>query len=275
MTEDKFTDLRRRLRRPLRKAYRLTLLHMDWRYRQLSGPRELPEDFSRVYCHHVRKTGGTSLHRSFLALGGEDPKTVEQRMTQSTFGRTSSGAYAFAAHHKKALERGNYFYGWTHSPAHMISLPPETFTITILRDPVRRVISYYTYLVGGDEPGSVFGVSHAEQSLAAGGFSAFLDVVPREHLLRQLYMFSPHFDASEATEQIAKCSFVFRTDQYEAGLEELRVRLELPLLARHERTSLVVFTPSASEMDRLRELLDPEYEFLSMLPPSELSSGTT
>jgi hypothetical protein len=237
---------------------------MDWRYRNLSRHYQLPEGIRRVYCYHIRKTGGTSLNRSFLALGGEDPNTVEQRMVMSTFGRTLSGDYAFAAHHRRALERGNYFYGWTHRPAHMINLPPNTFTITILRDPIKRAISYYTYLVGGDAPGSGFGVSPAEQSLAANGFNAFLDVVPKEHLLRQIYMFSPHFDPEQAAEQLAHCSFVFKTDHYDQGLSALSTRLDLPLQTMHERTSLVTFTPSAQELERLREMLDVEYTFLSM-----------
>ncbi len=228
MIQPRQADMRTRLRRPLRKVYRSTVLRMDRRYRRLSERQQLPEGIRRVYCYHVRKTAGTSLNRSFLALGGEEPLEVERRMATSTFGRTSSGEYTFAAHYKRALERGNYFYGWTHRPAHMIALPPETFTVTILRDPLKRAVSYYTYLVGGDEPNSAFGVAPAEQSLAANGFSAFLDVVPKEHLLRQLYMFSPHFDPADAAERIARCSFTFWTDRYEEGLGALAAPARTP-----------------------------------------------
>jgi hypothetical protein len=40
----------------------------------------LNDGYERVYLHHIRKAGGSSLTASFLALGGEDPLAVEQRI---------------------------------------------------------------------------------------------------------------------------------------------------------------------------------------------------
>jgi hypothetical protein len=60
-----------------------------------------------IYFIHVRKTAGSSFFRAFDGVGGIDH---------------------------------------SHAPAWSLDLPADTFTVTILRDPVRRVLSYYRYL---------------------------------------------------------------------------------------------------------------------------------
>lgn len=234
-------------------------------YRRLTGSYPLPEGVERVYCFHVRKTGGTSLNLSFLALGGEDPLEVQRRIENSSLHRTTSGQYAFVAHQRALLNQGRYFYGWSHLPAHRISLPPRTFTVTILRDPVERVVSYYSYLREGDAPGMAFPVGGLERALTTRGFDAFLDVLPKTHLLAQLFMFSRTMDPAAAVERALGCSKVMFTDAYESGLSSLGETLSLSLDSRRDRATKVVTTLSAPERDRLRQLLDPEYQMLDQL----------
>jgi len=243
-------------------------LLLDRSYPRLARHYEFPDGSHRVYCHHIRKTAGTSLHNSFIALGGEDPMTVQHRMEASRMFRTKSGRYIFATGHRIVLERGDYFYGWSHLPAHQVALPPRTFTVTVLRDPVARVVSFYKYLVAGDAPATPFNVAMWERRLADDGFGAFLDRVPRRSLLAQLYTFSARYDVSEAADTLRACSFVLSTEAFDKGIEELGSRLALPLLPRHERvtpTAQETSHPSEAELLRLRELLEPEYQLLAQL----------
>jgi len=244
----------------------------DREYGRSSRRYRLPEGMRRVYCYHVRKTAGTSLHYAFLALGGEDPLDVQRRIADDALHRTVSDGYTFAAHERRLLEQGHYFYGWSHLPAHRIRLPRRTFTVTILRDPVQRVVSLYSYLLEGDEPGMPFPVPESGRAAARRGFSGFLDDLPRKDLLRQLFMFSPRFDVAEAADTLGACSAVLYTEDFASGLASVARRLDLPLVAHRARVTRTRAEPSEGELERLRQMLQPEYALLGRLaPPSTVS----
>jgi len=238
---------------------------VDLPYRRLSRTYRLPDGHRRIYCYHIRKTGGTSLNRGFMALGGEDPRLVHERISASPDHRTISGEYSYAAFDRRRLAQGRYFYGWAHRPAHRQTLAPRTFTITILRDPVDRVHSYFDYLVIGDDPSMPERVSDVERSLASDGFSAFLNRLPERDLLRQLYMFSASFDVAEAVDRIGACSHVHFVEDNDTGVAQLSRRLALPLVGRRERVTVTRTELGAAECERLRQLLEPEYELIRRL----------
>ena len=93
--------------------------------------------------------------------------------------------------------------------------------MTILRDPVERVHSYFDYLVAGDDPSMPGRVSRRERLIVQDGFDSFIDRVPVDGLLNQLAMFSDRLDVHEAADRIGACSSVFFTEDFSAGLAEL------------------------------------------------------
>ena len=238
---------------------------LDPTYRRLAASYRLPDGSRRVYCHHIRKTAGTSLFLSFLALGGEDPFDVWRRINSSGLTRTTSGPYAFVSVHRRLLAEGAYLFGRAHRPAAEQPLPPDTFTVTVLRDPVARVHSYYDYLVAGDAPDTPGRVAERERRMAADGFDAFLDRVPDRHLVSQLHTFSTSLDVSEAVDRIAGCSSVFFTESYAVGLADLGARLDLPLALHRARVTERRSVLTDAQSERLRTMLDPEYQLLGRL----------
>ncbi len=240
-------------------------IRLDPTYRRLAARYLLPDGSRRVYCHHIRKTAGTSLFLSFLAIGGEDPMEVWRRINTAKLPRTISNGYAFASVHRKLLAEGAYLFARAHRPVVEQPLPPGTFTVTVLRDPVSRVHSYFDYLVAGDTPDTPGRVSERERRLATDGFDAFLDQVPDRHLLCQLHTFSTSFDVGEAVDRVADCSSVFFTESYAEGLAGLSARLELPLAVHRARVTGTRSVLTESQVDRLRSMLEPEYALLTRL----------
>ena len=71
----------------------------------------------RVYLHHVRKTGGTSVNDAFLSLGGESGVAVERRMGGGPPRWTTTDGVTVVAHDRLAICSGWYSYAWSHIPA--------------------------------------------------------------------------------------------------------------------------------------------------------------
>ena len=250
-------------------------MRLDPAYRRLAAGYHLPDGSRRVYLHHIRKTAGTSVFLSFLALGGEDPVAVWRRINAGRLPRTISGGYAYASIHRRLLAEGDWFFGRAHRPVVEQPLPDGTFTVTVLRDPVARVHSYFDYLVVGDSPDTPGRVAPRERRLAVDGFDTFLDRVPARHLLSQLHTFSTTLDVAEAVDRVAACSAVFTTEAYAHGLAALGDRLELPLTVHRARVTQDRSTLTPAQSGRLHDLLAPEYELLERLAAAGIGGWPT
>ncbi|MBL8797601.1 MAG: sulfotransferase family 2 domain-containing protein, partial [Planctomycetia bacterium] len=199
----------------------------------------LPDDYRRIYQYHIPKTGGTSLNYMFLSLGGEDGRAVYQRLIHpdAPLRRTASGGKVFVGWDARLIEQGRYFYAFSHLPRHRLRLPARTFTVTCLRDPVRRVVSLYRELVKYRSWNADHPCRATTDAWLGASFRDFLHNIPRHELLAQLAMFSPRLEVGEALDGILACSFAFRTEDFAAGCAALGCRLHLPLTVLHARQS--------------------------------------
>jgi hypothetical protein len=133
------------------------------------------------------------------------------------------------------------------------------------------VLSYYRYLVAGDvtEGDMAWRVQADERALVGANFGEFLENIPPEMLLNQIYMFSPRFDVAEAATRILQCSAVMMTETYEQDLANLASGLGLPLEYRRERVTTLTKAPvDDKDLERLRDRLAAEYELLEKLEAS-------
>jgi hypothetical protein len=224
--------------------------------------------FKRVYHYHIRKTAGASLNYAFWGLGGEDPKYV-QRMLRRQNGWCNSNGIVFAGSRIKKINRGHYFYARSHFPAHIIDLPPNTFSVTLFRDPLERVISHYKMLLefrenkAGYHPFQEF---LEEVSWLGEDFENFLDNMPREHLLHQLYMFSADLNPDKALGNIlSHCNYYFFTEDFSRGLAKLGDMLGLSLKEYHKHRSTIQVEIPSSTKERLIDMLKDEYCLIAML----------
>jgi hypothetical protein len=223
--------------------------------------------YQRVYHYHVRKTEGTSLNSAFLGLIDYGLKDYAGRSFIQKDG------FIFINHDKSLIEQGNYFFAHSHYPAHELKLPERTFTITVLRNPLDRLMSYYSYLVWArDAPDAsklepAFAQLRKEMRWLGQDFGDFVELLPREHLLNQLYMFSAGFSVPEAVKRIAACNFVLFTSHFADDLAHLSHILYVALKLKWERRFGKRRIPSLAELQKAHALLAPEYDLLRELGP--------
>ena len=221
--------------------------------------------YKRIYHYHVKKTGGTSLNYSILSMNGYDGQKLYQKLCNRGLPRLIFNDIIFSAWSKSMIQKGDYFFGFSHIPAHKLRLPPKTFTFTCLRDPVKRVISHYKMIMEY----KLYGVRHGRMWVEAKWFDKdfgdFLKGIPKRHLLRQLYMFSRNYNPTEACDFILNCNHLMLTENFSAGLENLSKKLQIMLKPLHIRKTSVEIDVKQSEIDHLRDRLDPEYQLLDQL----------
>ena len=230
-------------------------------------PYRLPTGDERIYFYHIRKTGGTSFGTMVMASCDERsraPLSLWDALWAAHRHRLALGGKVFVAGEHKLLERGEYFFGTSHIPAHQLSLPAKTFTITCFRRPVDRIVSHYRMLLTQKARNPA---AFAKEGRWLGGsFREFLSLIPKEHLMRQLYMFSESFDVAQAFDRIQGLSCWFLMEEMEKAARALPAWLgiELPEVPR-VNTSEVRFVPSASEREMAEDILRPEMNLYDAL----------
>ena len=231
---------------------------------------QLPLGKKRVYHYHIRKTAGTSLNLAFFSEHGEDEsKFVHSELTRQRLNsRAINRDEVFVGWDRNLLSKGHYLYGFSHSPMHQLKIPKDTFTVSIFRDPVKRVLSHYNMLRHYLSDGRFQAQIKPERDWASPDFATFLQNIPRQHLQNQLYMFSKNFDLDEAYENIIGLDYVMFTETFEEDLERLSKRIDRRLLPHREKNYGKKHIPDESQILRLREMMQPEIALVDSIRSS-------
>lgn len=247
------------------KAAGLQFLADDVRCAQLAQRYHFTGDYRRIYHIHIRKTGGTSLNYMMLGLSGRPGPQVYEEACREPYRPIIGDDKIFLGWNPALIERGHYFYAFSHMPSHRLKLPPHTFTVTCLRDPAARIISLYTMIKGYQSEPAPDRRKQRQLLWLGNSFGDFLVNLPREELLNQIFMFSKNFDGIEAFDQIAGCSHYLLTEEFSEGVYGLAAKLQLPLEPIHVRKSAVVYDLAPRDLEELRNRLEPEYELYAKL----------
>lgn len=245
------------LRRPLRS------IRNAWVFRNLPPPHVEWGDpeFDRVYHVHVRKCGGTSTNRTVLAFLSGDPGAYDLLASRADHRLEFSGR-PVVGWSRPLLERGAFWYGFSHIPFHALRLPPRTFTFTVLRDPVDRVVSHFNMTKEYLESGAPHPSLADEGRWAAGSLRSFVERAPVEHLMNQLYMFDRDMNRARALDRLRTVSRVVMLDDYPALIEHLNYRFSLELPVSHLRQGKDRAGLSQEDRGILASRLEEEYRLL-------------
>jgi hypothetical protein len=202
-----------------------------------------------------------------FTLANECGSDIYQELVHSALPRVVKNDKVFVAWSKHLINKGNYFYGFSHIPAHELDLPEDTFTFTVIRDPVKRVTSHYKMIMEYKVLGKYSGKMERESKWFVNNFSDFYSNMPRKDLLRQLYMFSKSFDVNEAYDRIINCSHFFLTENFSQGVELLSQKLEIPLKPVHARKTSNELEENIGyeDIESLKVKLKPEIELYEKL----------
>jgi hypothetical protein len=225
----------------------------------------LPLGYERIYHIHIRKTAGMSLSLAFRNAFEEGFSGSKQESSLIKRGWAVHGGKIYVSHNRYLLERGDYFFGDSHTPYHTICLPLRTFKVTIFRDPVARVLSHYKMLMHWRKENIRHPARETEDCYLGNSFLEFLSCIPPKHLLRQLYMFSPSFNVDDAVQRIAGLEFILLTEKYAEHLDALARVLQLPLRVYDENRGRYRVEISDEDRARLKQYLAPEYELIERI----------
>jgi hypothetical protein len=203
----------------------------------------------------------------FLGWEGEDPEENYKKLVSSPGNHLIEKGRGFVGWNRKAIERGNYFYGFSHEPFHQIRLPPRTFTLTCFRDPFERTFSHYRMLQEYRRKGVNHPCMETEGAWLEepGGFDEFLNRIPPEQLMRQLYMFSKTFDIQEALVNIKKINLILSTKFLQTGVDRINLIFGKNLQVPHRRATLYQERLEEKSKNKAMGLLQKEYTFLAQV----------
>lgn len=227
--------------------------------------------YDRVYLVHIRKTGGTSLNHMFLSLSGMKSDALYQKLSEEPSHFLSLGGLGFVGWNRLIINSGNYFYGFSHIPLHKLKLPEKTYRITVLRDPMQRVISHFKMLKEMEVNNIGHPCMRVEGQWLGSGFGDFIKNIPTEHLLNQIFMFSDSLSTDEALEKIVNLEKFFFQDQFSGAVREINSDLHLSLVPAHLRKTGLKEKINRSDLNDLREMLCPEYELFERIRVSNKS----
>ncbi len=226
--------------------------------------------YSRIYQIHIRKTGGTSLTHMIWAAEKEDTREITRKINRKWDRRIKVNDKVFAGWNLRVINRGHYYYAFSHAPLHKLDLPDNTFTFTCLRDPVKRVISHYKMLKNFEINNINHPCMKVEGHWLGNSPVDFLERIPKEHLLNQLYMFSKNFDIEEAFDNICNCSHVLLTRKLPEHSRNLGRKLNLELKPRHVRKGSFDIQFDDKFIDRLTDMLEKEYRLIEKLQKADI-----
>lgn len=256
------------------------LLHkLYWRVRnqvESNTAKNILEDqliggkYKRVYQYHIHKTGGTSVNVSFFNLSGQGD-LVNKVTNVNSWHRGIVDSKVYVRWNRTLLEQGNYFYGVSHSPYHRISVPQDSFTFTILRDPVKRIISQYKNVLQEIESGSNHPVTRIIDHQHLGSVDDFVANLTLDMRLNQVAIFSKENNIKEAERIIRSLDFFFFLEEFNVGMKQMAEMLDLPLEPVHARKSALKTEIVIKDEERIRELMQPEIDLYDRLWKSRKS----
>ncbi|HLU85045.1 MAG TPA: sulfotransferase family 2 domain-containing protein [Vicingaceae bacterium] len=220
--------------------------------------------YDGIYHYHIRKTGGTSINTAFLKLYTVKDSIYHDLNIQLD-NRLIINNHIYITNNKLLAEYTPYFYAFAHRPSHKLNISKNKFLFTCLRSPIDRMFSHYNMIKTSYEKNeNRYDYKDLYQCLG-NNICDFVNNLPKELVLEQIYMFSKNYNTNEAFDNIMNLNAVLLTEHLTEGFLELKEKLNLPLNYIHTRKANVITYLNNDEKDFLISKLTPEIELYNKI----------
>ena len=256
----------------------------------------------RTHLIHIRKTGGRTIINSILnSLVGSEGKVpmetvlrknisdVDFRNTDSKiicanelgvdnikniYGELTSNLYEsvpekikgkyLCLHCEDVHIEDDKFFSASHSLHHKLFFKDNTLGVTVLRDPLERVMSQYRMILGMKKLGLI--TSGLDDTSYVQSLDYFIDNYPPEHLSEQLHSFSSKLNPDEAIKNVRGLGLVMFNHDLEGGVKKLSGLMGIDIQVKTIGVGVIKDSGLTKEQqNKLRDKLKDEYTFYNEL----------
>ena len=225
----------------------------------------LDSQFNRIYHYHVPKSGGTTLNMTIYKSYGYifDKNNLHNNFSEQASNLVSRSIKinnkVFLDHNKFLINRGHFYYAWSHYPYHEIFPHSDSFTVTTIRNPVNRVISLYKHSLNLTNDSTD---KHQKELflLKSDNILDFVKKLPVYHRYGSLYFYSKKLDINEAFENLKTISEIVLDFDFDSVKSTFFERFNINLEFERENISEISYEPTKDEIIVLENLLEKEIE---------------
>ncbi|HWP45510.1 MAG TPA: hypothetical protein VNO14_19890 [Blastocatellia bacterium] len=230
------------------------------------------------------KSGGTSINFAFLR-GLCDPSVEVPAVCETPLGTvhgdavrpwelyislTRNPSYELTVQgrrvvgHRPCRAPDERFYYWfSHQPTPRSALPADAYAFTCLRNPLTRLLSYFSEIRAFCELGtlSLWGMERY-QDVPVG---EWIGRTPPQELCHQVYLFSETGNVDEAIDRISRLDRIVFTEALDDGFAILSRDTGIPLPRYRIRSNNPRIPATLLGEERLLEAVEKEFQLLEAL----------
>lgn len=228
--------------------------------RCLIAKRKLTKKYRRFLFLHIRKTGGTSFNHGLSNFFKYSKKNINDFLDIYHGNYFIKDFKIFAGGNIEIINKQQYHIATTHLPKHELLIDSNTFTFTILRDPVQRFISHYNMLRNMILNKDSHHCLIEEKNYYDDCIVNCALKMPIKHRSAQLYCFSKALNSDEGLNKLSELTMFDTLENYSTAIEIINKTFNWEVPSLHLRKGNPISIPPEKFIS-LQEILKDEIDF--------------
>lgn len=228
--------------------------------RKLLCYKKVNSNYSRFLFLHNRKTGGTSFNEGLSKFFNYSNKDIDQFLDINRGNYFIKDFSIFMGGNLDLINKNEFHIATTHLPAHALNIKDDTFTFTILREPVERFISHYKMLKQMIECNSNHGCLKEERFYYDDCIVKCALKMPINHRHAQLFSFSKEMNIKSAINRLNNLTIFDTIENYNFCIKYINEEFKWKIPVLHSRKGCqVILAPK--KILQLKDIFQDEISF--------------